>query len=65
MELLCDSRGTRIDDNGRVLLKDESSLPNVLVTGLGTGFKYSEKLSGEKTFKGQINGVWIYQNTIG
>ncbi|MDZ8186152.1 MAG: hypothetical protein RMX96_15020 [Nostoc sp. ChiSLP02] len=65
MELLCDSRGARIDDNGRVLLKDGSSLPNVLVTGLGAGFKYSEKLSGEKTFKGQINGVWIYQNTIG
>ncbi len=65
MELLCDSRGTRIDDNRRVLLKDESSLSNVLVTNLGTRFKYSEKLSGEKTFKGQINGVWIYQNTIG
>ncbi|MEH2155529.1 hypothetical protein [Nostoc sp.] len=65
MELLCDHRGSRIDDNGRILLKDGSPLPNILAIGLGAGLKYSDKLGGEKTFKGEINGVWIYQNTIG
>lgn len=62
---LCNHRGPMVDHSGRVLIKDGPPLSNVLAIGLGAGFQYSEKLGGEKTFKGEINGVWIYQNTIG
>jgi hypothetical protein len=62
---LCNRRGPMIDDNGRVLAEDGKPIPNVFAIGLGAGFRYSEKLGGEKTFTGEINGTWIYQNTIG
>lgn len=65
IDLLCDHRGPRVDSKGRVLTKNGKIIPNILAIGLGAGFKYSEKSGGEKTFKGEINGTWIYQNTIG
>ena len=65
IDLLCDHRGPRVDSFGRVLAKNGKIIPNILAMGLGAGFRYSEKSGGEKTFTGEINGTWIYQNTIG
>ncbi len=53
------------DDKGRVYTKDNYLIPNIYSYGLGSGLKRSEKIGGELSFQGRLDGVWLYQNDIG
>lgn len=53
------------DDKGRVYTKDNDLIPNIYSYGLGSGLKRSEKIGGELSFQGRLDGVWLYQNDIG
>ncbi|MBK7668363.1 MAG: hypothetical protein IPJ32_14105 [Sphingobacteriaceae bacterium] len=44
---------------------DENVIENVFGVGLASGFVPSGKLGGEKNFRGQTNGYWLYQNGVG
>lgn len=54
-----------VDDQCRVL--DAAGIPirNLYGIGLASGFKLTGKLGGEPSFRGQTNGLWLYQNGVG
>ena len=54
-----------VNDKCQVLDTDENVIENVYGIGLASGFVPSGKLGGEKNFKGQTNGYWLYQNGVG
>jgi len=54
-----------VDEQCRVL--DAAGVPirNLYGIGLASGFKLTGKLGGEPSFRGQTNGLWLYQNGVG
>jgi hypothetical protein len=48
-----------------LLRADGSALPNAFGIGLASGFVPDGDLGGESTFRGQTNGLWLYQNGVG
>lgn len=65
LSLNADYGGAFVEQDARVRLAAGGALPNVFGIGLGTGFKPSPGMGGEKTFRGQANSLWLYQNDIG
>ena len=56
---------TLVDRECRVLDQFQRVVPGVLALGLAAGFVPSGPLGGEPSFKGQTNGLWLWQNDIG
>jgi hypothetical protein len=54
-----------VDDGCRVLDAQGIPIPNYYGIGLASGFMLSGALGGEPSFKGQTNGLWLYQNGVG
>lgn len=54
-----------VNDKCQVLDINENVVENIFGVGLASGFVPSGKLGGEKNFKGQTNGYWLYQNGVG
>jgi hypothetical protein len=54
-----------VDDRCRVLDAAEQPIPNLYGIGLASGFRLTGKLGGEPSFRGQTNGLWLYQNGVG
>ncbi len=67
IELMCLGAGTPplVDGQCRMLDASGSPIPNVFGIGLASGFVPSGKLGGEPSFRGQTNGLWLYQNGVG
>jgi hypothetical protein len=65
LALAADAGGTAVAQDGRLLLGDGSSLPNLFGIGLGTGYRLPASMGGEPNFNGQANSLWLYQNDIG
>ena len=65
IELLGQEREPMVDGACRV--RDTSGQPvaGLFAIGLGSGFRPSGHLGGEPSFRGQTNGLWLYQNGIG
>lgn len=49
----------------QVLRADGTVLPNIYGIGLASGFVPDGDLGGEPSFRGQTNGLWLYQNGVG
>ena len=58
-------RGRMVDGQCRLLAAGGQPVPGVLGIGLAAGFVPSGKLGGEKSFRGQANGLWLWQNDVG
>ncbi|HUN10354.1 MAG TPA: hypothetical protein PLQ56_27370 [Aggregatilineales bacterium] len=54
-----------VDDRCRVLGVNGQPIPNFYGIGLASGFMLTGKLGGEPSFRGQTNGLWLYQNGVG
>jgi hypothetical protein len=54
-----------VDDGCRVLDWLRRPLPGVFGIGLAAGFVPYGRLGGEPSFKGQANGLWLWQNDVG
>lgn len=54
-----------VDDRCRVLDEAGTPIRGVYAMGLGTGFRPDGPLGGEPSFRGQTNGLWLYQHGIG
>ncbi|WP_375398888.1 DegT/DnrJ/EryC1/StrS family aminotransferase [uncultured Sphingomonas sp.] len=54
-----------VDGHCRVLGADGQPVPGVYGIGLAAGFVPSGRLGGEKSFTGQANGLWLWQNDVG
>ena len=58
-------RGALVDDTCRVIDSDGEALPGAYAVGLASGFVPNGILGGEKSFRGQANGLWTWQNPVG
>ena len=68
VDLMCaqnraDSR--MVDTECRVLDAAGAPLPNVYAIGFVTGYRLTGGLGGEPSYRGQNNGLWLYQNGVG
>jgi hypothetical protein len=48
-----------------LLQADGTPIANAFGIGLASGFVPDGDLGGEKSFRGQTNGLWLYQNGVG
>ena len=58
-------RGPMVDDLCRMVDAAGDPVPNAWGIGLAAGFVPSGALGGEKSFRGQANGLWLWQNDVG
>ncbi len=58
-------RGAMVDERGRVIDATGRAVPGVFGLGLAAGFVPSGALGGEPSFRGQANGLWLWQNDVG
>jgi hypothetical protein len=54
-----------VDNYCRVADAKGDPLPHLFAIGLAAGFVPYGKLGGEKSFRGQANGLWLWQNDVG
>ena len=54
-----------VDNECRVLDAAGDPLPQLFGIGLAAGFVPSGHLGGEITFRGQANGLWLWQHDVG
>ncbi len=48
-----------------VLDEHGGEIPGLFGIGLAAGFHPSGRLGGEPSFRGQVNGLWVWQNDVG
>lgn len=64
--LLAADRGrAMVDRHCRVLDADGAIVPGLYGIGLAAGFVPWGRLGGEASFRGQANGLWLWQNDVG
>lgn len=49
----------------RVLDWDGKELPGLYGIGLACGYRPPAEMGGEPSFRGQVNGLWLWQNDVG
>jgi len=54
-----------VDNDCRVMDASGNPLPHLFAIGLAAGFVPYGKLGGEPSFRGQANGLWLWQNDVG
>ena len=54
-----------VDDRCRVLGASGNPLPHLFAIGLAAGFVPHGRLGGEPSFRGQANGLWLWQSDVG
>ena len=57
--------GPSVGPDSRLLTADGTAVPNVFGVGLGSDFVPWGEMSGEASFTGQQNSLWLYQNGLG
>ncbi len=60
-----DHRGPMVDRHCRVLAADGSVVDGAYGIGLAAGFVPWGALGGEPSFRGNANGLWLWQNNVG
>ena len=63
--LSADVGGPMVDRDCRLLDADGAALPDAYGIGLAAGFVPWGRLGGEASFRGQANGLWLWQNDVG
>jgi hypothetical protein len=54
-----------VDNDCRVMDAEGKPLPGLFAIGLAAGFVPHGKLGGEPSFRGQANGLWLWQSDVG
>jgi hypothetical protein len=54
-----------VGNDCRVLDAGGNPLPHLFAIGLAAGFVPHGKLGGEPSFRGQANGLWLWQSDVG
>lgn len=65
LALAADRDRPMVDSQCRVLNDADRPVPGLYGIGLAAGFVPSGGLGGEKSFRGQANGLWLWQNDVG
>lgn len=53
-----------VDENFNIVTNDGKPLKRIFSYGLGIGILTGEEIGGEESFKGRIDGVWLYQHFV-
>lgn len=64
IEFLYERLCAKVNEHCNPLLHDGKPLKNFFQYGLGSGLKTGGSNYGEVSFKGRIDGVWVYQHLI-
>ena len=59
------AEGGMVDERCRLRSATGKPIPDAFALGLAAGFRPSGALGGEKSFRGQANGLWLWQNDVG
>ncbi len=54
-----------VDDRSRVRRRDGQVVDGAWAIGLASGFRTAGALGGEPSFRGQTNGLWLWQHEVG
>jgi hypothetical protein len=67
LDVFADDTGARplVDSECRVLDRRGTPIRGLLAIGLGSGFFSRELVGGERSFSGQTNSLWQWQNAVG
>ncbi len=57
--------GTLVDGACRLIDAQGEPVPHAFGIGLAAGYTPGGALGGEKSFRGQANGLWLWQNDVG
>lgn len=57
--------GYHVDSRARLFDAQGDVLPGLLAYGIGAGFRPTPETGGEPSYRGRIDSLWLYQNTIG
>ena len=57
--------GPLVDRSCRICGADGRPIPNLFGIGLAAGFVLHGALGGEPSFRGQANGLWLWQTAVG
>lgn len=63
--LAADTGAPMVDKHCRVIDANGQPIPGVFGIGLAAGFVPWGSLGGEPSFRGQANGLWLWQNDVG
>lgn len=63
--LAADQGAPMVDQHCRVVAADGSAIAGAYGIGLAAGFVPWGRLGGEPSFRGQANGLWLWQNDVG
>lgn len=63
--LSADMGAAMVDRHCRVMDAQGAPIPGLYGIGLAAGFVPWGKLGGEPSFRGQANGLWLWQNDVG
>jgi len=58
-------RASLVDQHSAVLDEDGQPLSGLFGVGLAAGYVPNVAMGGEKSFRGQSNGLWLWQNDVG
>ena len=59
------THGAMVDDRCRLVDTAGAPVPGAFGIGLAAGYVPSGQLGGERSFRGQANGLWLWQNDVG
>ena len=66
MELMRDPDGGLYTDHHASLYHSSGKkIDDIYAFGLGAGLRPSPEIGGEPSYKGRLDGIWLYQNDIG
>lgn len=54
-----------VDADCQIVDATGDPIPGLFGMGLGLGYRLPGSMGGEKSFSGQTNGLWLYQNDVG
>lgn len=60
-----DDRGLVTDDFGRIAAKGRGVIHGLFSFGLGSGLRGGADVGGEPSYKGRLDGIWLYHNDVG
>ncbi|HEX5608539.1 MAG TPA: hypothetical protein VFX45_00445 [Solirubrobacterales bacterium] len=65
LRLLRSGGGPVVSDRAELLDIERRPVPSLIAYGLGSGLRPSPQIGGEPSFRGRLDGVWLYQHDLG
>ncbi|WP_160171332.1 DegT/DnrJ/EryC1/StrS family aminotransferase [Kozakia baliensis] len=60
-----DSSSPMVNDKCSIMDQNHEEIPGLFGIGLAAGFRPPPSMGGERSFNGQVNGLWLWQNDVG